>query len=1043
MRDVCTGHGYCITMNTTTRFLDASACLCNPQEDGQQGCICDKGWTGEYCEIAIQSSGPFNPVDEESPELLDFSTCCPMNSPACAPMRVDPSIAAAVPFRAPLCTPTSVCTNRDGCPCTATVTGTITTIEVRQQSGGQNFDVRYDLAPDYQKQEQMPFPNAHLLTQRVPAGDPDNPYKCGEADLTESAGWIPESNRTGGNEVRGHGKCWIGMGIDSGMVQTKSYCLCSNPNIYNTVTGALISQQRRGWFGPRCQYRTCTRRTAVTVPHTSGQWGAIRSVRFGVLSDPAKTAFLPIETVRTLVTAFPFTESGFWSHFPDPAVGFVKQLSVRFKFGPASIYDYGQTVSLFPGERQTGALMAILYGVLADSTKWIALSIPAVLALRSMLVFSDTAFVAQFGDPAYFYTKQLEVAFTSGPPSVYNHGETVSLVPTDPPTGLPVTRHFVVGRPAQVLFGALPSRVLTVDVHGAAFEALGQTFVFTNHGFDALYGDPAVGMIKQLRVTSPDGSVRVYSEGETVRLADLVQCSGHAAGQVSDQTYNYDSDKSPCNDRPIDNRTPNDKGILTGNEISNLNSPGVCKACDHGWGLYGNINRFDLNGTVYNASDIGICSERTYHSGSGAQCGGYGVPTLGPAFTIGSKTVQSVVGCDCNATWGLLSYKDSGICQRSCAADEVLLQLPDGVRDIWGGYNGTVASNFTLLSQLSARCGGFRQGLCRPITFGKGMADGLNSACMCNAGYGGPACTNLTSMWNQGELCGLRGEAVLRQISPVNSTQYSSKGYADEAWFNQYIVPLNGANITDPANAKLYTAYQCRCTAAATADGWALDSHNICAPTCNATQLLGTGGVVCSGRGTCETDTRLGGIGKACRCALGWGGLNCGQRILHDKLDRPCGGTERGLLTYVPTSANFTQQCVCNAGYIPNNHTSDYNGVCWRDCPVNSATGVKCTDPSHGSCSVDLDTGNDHICHCDKGAWAGPACASKLVGAYTAASGSQIICTGHGLPHPDGNGACSCEPGWMGEACHVYAENRECGAGQSFFDAEAVGIVVG
>lgn len=973
-RDICTGHGVCESKQTATRAFDAAACLCVPSGDPLRGCICDQGWTGEYCEIAVQSIGQFDPQDDASPILRDWSTCCPFNHPTCAPMQVAAHLVDKAPYGAHTCTPTGPCTVDAGCPCTTTTTATITTEDWDAYKDGIGFKLRLPRSTPYPTQS-MPFPNADLLSVRVPAGDPVyNPYKCGEGDIAGNAGWIPEGNLTGGSETRGHGKCWIGMGTDSGMDPSKGYCICSNPNLYNILTGDLISQQRRGWFGSRCQFRTCTRRLAgAKVPDTV----PVRRptlIRYGVLSNPG--AILVISPLHPQ-----------WVNF--------------------------------------GARTVLFYNALINTL---------------------------FGDPAPGQTKQLELTL-NGQATVYDDWQRIFLTghtgPLSVPTGLTMPRDFDMETAWRVRFGVLgtPALWLDIDPTSTAWTALGRSFVLGNGLLEGLFGDPAPGSLKQLEVTQPDTrTVNVYNYGETVKLADLIQCTGHGAGQLSSRTYNYADDQGPCDDKPVDKRITKTIGALTfpfGNLISNVNSVGRCKACDHGWGLYGNIHAMSLNGTTYNAADTGLCSERTFHSGSGAQCGGYGNVTRGPILTIQGKTVPVVTACDCNPAWGLQPYKDSGICQRTCAADEVLLSIPASVRDEFGNFNGTVAANFTLLVQLSARCGGLNKGLCRPITVGSGLADGLNSACMCNAGYGGPACTNLTSMWNQGALCGLRGEAVLTPISPLNSTQYSKKGYADEHHFNKYIVPLNGANITDPANAYLYTAYQCRCTAQALLDNWAVDTHGICAPTCSSVQLMGgsQNSTLCSGRGTCETDTRLGGIGKACRCELGWGGLNCGQRILQDRLAQVCGGADRGSLAYVPASANFSQQCVCNTGYTPNPHVGLYSGLCYRDCPLSG--GLTCGGAAHGSCSADLVTGNDDVCHCDPNAWAGLACEAKLVGIYLTASGTQIVCTGHGLPHPDGIGACSCEPGWVGEACHVYTENRQCGTGNVFFDAESVGITVG
>jgi len=779
-RNLCSGHGECVSGVAITNATDMRTCMCKPTNG--VGCHCDQGYTGDRCETAVQTHKLFYPDITEAQMndtvryptakarnvvMTDFSACCPADSTDCSPMRVPDSFATPATRKSvytyqivvgmtprPLyytysqtCTPATPCDAGDtACNCTM---------------------------PDADTRIHTTYGYSDLLSQHVTSA-----HVCGEDYATTTAGWKPEQSTVGA--TNGQGKCWLGYRmIDATtglhMSASKAYCICNNPNIYHPVrTTELMNEQRRGWFGPNCQYRTCTRRLGVQVPDASGA---------------------------------------------------------------------------------------------------------------------------------------------------------------------PVSRNFI--------------------------------------------------------------------------SADDVQCSGHAAGQVNGASYNYDDDTNPCDDKVV---LDTETGVY-----SNVNSDGRCKACADGWGLYAGLAWQDLKDTGYNYGDIGICSERTFHSGQGAVCGGYGAAITSPVDIVSPvtgqvvKTVDRVSLCNCPSAWGLVSYGTSGLCHRTCDVSQ---------------------------------CGGYTNGLCRAITFPAERADGLNSACMCNIGYGGPECTKIDSMWSarEGEsatvVCGSAGEPILRSI-PTNLTAeevavYSADGYADVFWFNSVIVALDREQITAPENAQLYSAYTCQCKAAKAAQGWVLDDDGICAPSCSAIELMSnstSGELLCSGRGQCVDNPYS--PGKACSCEKGWGGDNCGTRILHDALDQECGGTDRGSIVYIDESS-VRQACMCNVPYTRNPVVGPYNGLCYEPCPVNSDTGIACSGAEQGDCIADPDTQNDGVCACTSGAFSGSACSEQLVPVFVTASDRHVPCSGHGVPDPDGTGFCSCFSDWSGFACEMGV--HDCGHGACFQDNDALGI---
>jgi hypothetical protein len=539
-----------------------------------------------------------------------------------------------------------------------------------------------------------------------------------------------------------------------------------------------------------------------------------------------------------------------------------------------------------------------------------------------------------------------------------------------------------------------------------------------------------------------------------------MQCSNRSAVAYSDMSSNMDTvslSNSPCDDT----------ATVLGSSITRINTPGFCKQCIDGWGFHAGYNQTMLDfanskdtSLHINSTYQGICDVKTQHSFSGAVCGGYGIPTTA-LITVPAKgsapsyKMTQVLSCACNQTWQLTQpAANGGICQRSCAGDPtaVLATVKWSVAPVYDqyyNYIGATDVSLTYNSTAIVKCGGYRRGLCRPIT-DPTYGGGWNSACMCNPGFNGPQCDNQTSLWYKGTVCGPDGEFVLQQ--PSGTPLSPPAASADEDWFRRYIVPMNNFSAL---NSNMYSSYKCQCKAGPLSQNYVLNANGICGQGCRSPALVGPNGLTCSGNGQCIGDPRIDGnatAGKVCMCNLGWDGTNCARRNLRDSfnvsnggLGRVCGGvmdaegedgvTPRGYIAY-QDSTNLTQKCVCKPPYKPNPVLGAANALCWRDCLNN------CTDALHGSCAVNITTNNDRVCTCNAGAFIGQDCSRKLLAVYTTQSGTELPCTGHGFPATTGEGYCVCDDDYLPPACAIYAPNRQCGAGQSFLDTESVGILV-
>jgi hypothetical protein len=495
----------------------------------------------------------------------------------------------------------------------------------------------------------------------------------------------------------------------------------------------------------------------------------------------------------------------------------------------------------------------------------------------------------------------------------------------------------------------------------------------------------------------------------------------------------------------------------------NINTPGQCE-CAPGWGAFAGVSPAALSDTVLAKYGDGLCMEHTYHSPSGAVCGGYGTPkrteTIKVARPNGApvKEVTRVLdGCTCPLyTRPHVNFHDAadspGICERTCVGTNDYTRI--NVRNATEG-----GLEFDADTQILVRNACNMRGKCLPIAIpGTALADGLNSACQCNAGWNGPNCDvvdtrvfdkgwngkapkkatqTLESYANYGALCGEYGEPILMDEGDLGYNVTTGKSLQYEL-FTKFIADLEPTQL---GSKTAYTLHKCRCTTDENDNprkGYKVVG-NVCARTCEALND-------CSGNGTC-VNAPNGSADKVCQCNLGFGGNdalgtgnsgNCGTRILHDDLGQPCGGSDRGALVYTSTD-KLVQECRC----IPPYQLNPSNGLCYLPCPTAAGpngTVLACTIPGqYGSCVVNTTTHNDEVCSCKDGR-AGPACqyasACSIEGPTT---GVLYPCTGHGTID-DATGLCICKPGYVGFCCELDLAKRACGYGQPYRDNEIAGV---
>jgi len=262
-----------------------------------------------------------------------------------------------------------------------------------------------------------------------------------------------------------------------------------------------------------------------------------------------------------------------------------------------------------------------------------------------------------------------------------------------------------------------------------------------------------------------------------------------------------------------------------------------------------------------------------------------------------------------------------------------------------------------------------------------------------------------------------------------------------------------------------YSQFECMCSQPSTDLGFTqinTTTLSICTRQCDAISLynpLKRVDGACSSlinQGTCSQYTQSDDFG--CKCAEGFGGSYCETKILrHPVTGLLCGGDLRGNIWVPPTMPKYiedtttpqSQYCQCKAPYLPlPDNLYGSIAASWGICSVpNCEHLMNCTSPNNGKCTLSLqgETTLDWYCECAPGSFRGTKCESPTVPLYRTAGGTDVPCTGRGIPDPDGYGYCICNPGFTDWACETDTRNRVCTfedgtTGQSYQDSASNGI---
>ena len=282
-----------------------------------------------------------------------------------------------------------------------------------------------------------------------------------------------------------------------------------------------------------------------------------------------------------------------------------------------------------------------------------------------------------------------------------------------------------------------------------------------------------------------------------------------------------------------------------------------------------------------------------------------------------------------------------------------------------------------------------------------------DAQCVCDAGYGGPACATACPMDAAGARCGGRGACAADGTCAC-----------DAPW---------GGRTCD-ACAKGYWGPQCarRCGHGTTVGRQCVCDRRWGALDCSKHCPEGELGLVCSGHGVCDSGWAGAGV---CLCLDGYAGPACGLRC-PGGAEQPCSGHG--------TCDRATGECRCLdgaaghwAGALCDECQTPFSGPdCDLLCPRDAA-GVACG--GHGRCL------GASLCTCfadaARGYWAGPVCGECAPGRFGAACTAECLgghcaqCSGHGACRDGAAGAgdCVCDAGagtgfWAGANCSECQE---------------------
>lgn len=429
---------------------------------------------------------------------------------------------------------------------------------------------------------------------------------------------------------------------------------------------------------------------------------------------------------------------------------------------------------------------------------------------------------------------------------------------------------------------------------------------------------------------------------------------------------------------------------------------GVCTcgqcACASGWaGLTCNCSTSSslcpsANGAVCSGNgecQCGQCVCYSNYTGSACSCPVGGCPAdLTTGVVCSGNGVCDCGRCTCDAGWNGLDCSCPQNSTSCYAPNSTVACSGNGTCLLVGacqvcrcapGYSGTFCDILNL--PCPSNCNG--NGVC------------ANGVCQCNAGWSGDLCdcpTNSSLCGNPP--CGGHGTCSCGQCT-------CNAGWTGAECACYTLCEVVGTAGVCAGHGTCGCDGQCQCD-----NGW-LPPYCECAA--NATCPLGTGGLLCSGLGTC--------VCGECQCASGYSGPNCSCA------DVAC-STDCGLS--LGQGQCSCGSCICAAPFL-----ASTNCLCNASTPCpTSVPGQPCS--GNGQCLHQLNPSTGElqcgVCQCSTAQgvpqWTGSDCSCSTAPCYVDASGNT--CSGHGTCLC---GQCNCTDGWQGSQCNCApCTGISCGA---------------
>jgi hypothetical protein len=141
--------------------------------------------------------------------------------------------------------------------------------------------------------------------------------------------------------------------------------------------------------------------------------------------------------------------------------------------------------------------------------------IDVTLIFKNYFMSGQTSMIVSnklFGDPYRGIVKELRITFVNGSVSIYNESKTVYLKDITISTTIIKTSNIVSARYGK--------NYKTVDVTNIVKNNFSQGYPQITVS-NSMFGDPCVGVVKELRLTLINNIVKIFTENSLLKITDI------------------------------------------------------------------------------------------------------------------------------------------------------------------------------------------------------------------------------------------------------------------------------------------------------------------------------------------------------------------------------------------------------------------------------------------------------------------------------------------------------------------------------------------